>query len=269
MKTNIFEYNNYKEFVNSHIESLPQKGRGFYRKLALHLNINSVMISQIFKGARDLTPEQALQISELLGMDDLSTDYFILLVQKERSSHYTFQKRLEEKLTKLKNQSLELKNKLTNEKELSEKSKLEFYSNWFYSGVRLASSIESLDSSEKIASRLNLPLSIVNQVINFLLENELCILDGKKLRMGPQRTHMGSDTLIASKFLLNWRIKGLNRIESFSKDELFYSAPMALSENLRLEIRKEIADVISRLTEKVVKSESETLSCLNIDWFKF
>lgn len=269
MRVNIFEYANYKEFVNNHIESLPQKGRGFYRKLALHLNINSVMISQIFKGSRDLTPEQALQICELLGLDELSTEYFILLVQKDRSGYYSYKKRLEEKLTKLKNQSTELKNKLSNEKELSEKSKMEFYSNWFYSGVRLACSINSLDSSEKIASRLNLPLSLVNQVINFLLENELCIMDEKKLRMGPRRTHMGPDSLISSKFLLNWRVKGLNRIANYEKDELFYSAPMVLSESLRLEFRNEIVALISKLTEKVVMSESETLSCLNIDWFKF
>ncbi|MCB0362892.1 MAG: TIGR02147 family protein, partial [Bdellovibrionales bacterium] len=101
----VFEFKDYKEFINRTIEAMPKKGYGTYRKIAHHLSINSVMVSQIFKGDRHLTSEQAHRISEFFGLNELATDYFILLVQIQRAGTHTYKSRLEKKLEELRAKS--------------------------------------------------------------------------------------------------------------------------------------------------------------------
>jgi hypothetical protein len=115
---------------------------------------------------------------------------------------------------------------------------------------------------------LGLKLGQVNRVIEFLVENGLCIQHGNKIKMGPQRTHIGANSSLVGRHHLNWRMKAISKIDNIEKDELFYSGPMALSKEAMVEVRKELVRLIERATEKVVNSKSETLACLNLDWFK-
>jgi uncharacterized protein (TIGR02147 family) len=266
----VFEFRNYKDFVTHSIEALPRKGYGTYRKIAHHLNINSVMVSQIFRGARHLTSEQAHRVSEFFGLNDLATDYFILLVQIQRAGTHTYKRRLETKLEELRARSRDLKSRLPKDKELSDEAKAVFYSRWYYSGVRLATSIEGCQTPDQLAQRLQLSLTQTHQILQFLLENGLCVESGNKYAMGPQRTHLGADAALVGRHHLNWRMKAMMKIDHpVDKDELFYTGPMALSHEMVEEVRKELIQLVETVTKKVVDSKSETLSCLNLDWFKF
>jgi uncharacterized protein (TIGR02147 family) len=239
-----------------------------YRRLAEHLQVTSVMISQIFKGDRDLTAEQAHQLSEFLGLSELATDYFILLVQVSRAGTHSYRTRLENKLKTLRDNSRELKTRMPADKELSEEARAIFYSRWYYSGVRLASSIEGYQSTDLIGERLGLPRNEVRRVVEFLVTNGLCLQDGPRIMMGPKATHLGADSVFVGRHHLNWRTKAISKIDNIERDELFYTAPMALSHAMIDEIRGELVKLIERIGNKVVTSESETLACLNIDWFK-
>ena len=84
----IFDYQNYKQFVNEWIALQKGGGHGQLRQLSLHLGINSVVMSQVFRGERDLTLEQALGVSEYIGFTEMERDYFLLLVQKERAGNH-------------------------------------------------------------------------------------------------------------------------------------------------------------------------------------
>ena len=56
----IFEFDSYKDYVKTHVESLPNGGRGEWGRIARAIGVNSTMVSQIFKGPKDLSIEQAL-----------------------------------------------------------------------------------------------------------------------------------------------------------------------------------------------------------------
>lgn len=57
-------------------------------------------------------------------------------------------------------------------------------------------------------------------------------------------------------------------MDEIETDELFFTAPMVLSADMILEVRKELVTLIERITKQITDSKSETLACLNIDWFK-
>lgn len=67
----IFDFTDYKKFIVSLLKLGPKKGRGSLKKMAEHLQVNSVVMSQIFKGDRNLNLEQAWELSEYFGFSEL------------------------------------------------------------------------------------------------------------------------------------------------------------------------------------------------------
>jgi hypothetical protein len=227
------------------------------------------MVSQIFRGDRHLTPEQALSLSEFLGLGDLAAEYFILLVQVARAGTHAYRQRLERRLEVVRAQSRDLKTRLPRDKEMTEEVKATFYSRWYFSGVRLATSVDALGTADRLAAHFQLPLARVNQVLEFLLNHGLCVEQDGRLAMGPRRTHLGADSPLIGRHHLNWRTQAITKLDRVEEDELFYTAPMALARDLVPEIRAELVRLIESVNARVVPSASETLACLNIDWFKF
>jgi uncharacterized protein (TIGR02147 family) len=265
----LFESGNYKTAVLELIEQMPKQGYGQFRKIAEHLNVSSVIVSQVFKGNRDLSQEQAFDLAAYFGFSDLETRYFLLLVQKERAGNHKLKKYFEAQLSEIREKSKELKNRVRKDTELSESTKAIFYSNWYYSGIRLLSSIDGYQNVDAIADHLSLPRATVKRVADFLIEHGLMIDDEGKLKMGPKTTHLESTSPLVSRHHSNWRMRGMNNMEALSPEELFYTGPMSLSNEAMNWVRTELVSLIERVVTHVSASESERLACLNIDWFDF
>lgn len=69
-----FEFDDYKEFVHRKLTLLPNKGHGQLSKIAQHLNIHTSLVSQVFQGEKNLTFEQACDLSGFFGMTELESD---------------------------------------------------------------------------------------------------------------------------------------------------------------------------------------------------
>lgn len=262
----IFQFDNYKDYLNKWIQTQPKSGYGQYRKLANHLGINSVVVSQIFKGDRELSLEQAISTCDFLGLTDLEKDYFMLLVQYARAGSHELKKYLSLQMYGIKKSAHSLKNRVRHQK-MNNEAKSVFYSQWYYSAVRLCASIEGMNSSQNIAQLLKLDAATVKKVLDFLIEYQLVVQEKNQFRLGPSVTHIDSDSPYVIKHHTNWRLKALQSIEVNRGESLHYTGPMALSEKLAKEIRENLVSLIQSTTQKVQHSESEKLSCLNIDWF--
>ncbi len=91
----IFEYNDYKLFVRNRIREMARAGRGQYQKMALHLRVHPTLVSQIFRGVRDLTPEQASEVAVFLELSEPESQYFLTLVQISRAGNQRLRELLE------------------------------------------------------------------------------------------------------------------------------------------------------------------------------
>jgi uncharacterized protein (TIGR02147 family) len=266
----IFEFDNYKEYVHARVSTMPKKGYGQYRKIAEQLNMSSVMVSQIFKGERHLPMEQAFELTRHFGLNDLESRFFLLLVQIGRAGSERYQDHLRKELSTLRLHSQSLKSRLPSDKELDEASKAIFYSDWIYSGVRLLSSIEGYNTLENIASRFEISPQQTGQIIDFLLSKGLCVEDRGKIRMGASRTHLEASSPYIKSRQISWRLKGFDQMGSADETrDLFYTAPMALSQKAAQEVRKKLVQLIQNVVDLAAPSKSEEVACLNIDWFQF
>lgn len=263
----IFEYDAYKAFVQDRIEQMPGKGRGQYRALAEKLRMHTTLVSQVFRGDRHLTPEQACDLCTYWGLTALETEMFLALLNRERAGSKTLQKTYTQQIDGLRKRSEKFSQRLPQEKILTKEVQLLFYSSWYYSAIRLLTSIPKYRSVDNMAERLSLPRQLVSEVVEFLVANGLCIRNKKdEIVMGPQRTHLAKDSPLIAKHHLNWRLKGLNRLEGAKDHEILFTAPLSISEKDADKVRKKIYALVEEISEIVKDTDAEKVCYLNIDW---
>jgi uncharacterized protein (TIGR02147 family) len=262
----IYDYTDYRDFLNAWIEGQKGKAKGLQGKLAVAAGVSSSLISFILKGEKHLSLEQAAEISEFLGLTEKETEYFYLLVECGRAGSVKLQKQL---MKRIEEQRKLLANRIARNTNLSDEVKAIYYSNWAYSGIRNLTATPGAHDVQSIAARLGLAPHVVGTILDFLLQNALCrVVDGN-LTYGPQRTHVPADSPFVLKHHQNWRLRGFQAMEERKSSNIFFTSPMSLS----VEAAKEIQQYLPKVVEQVMAisgpSDSEVVGCFNLDWFGY
>lgn len=268
MQKPVFHYDDYKIFVADTLKGLPRNGHGQMRLIAEKLRVHTTLISHIFRGSKNLTPEQACALCDFLKLPPLDTDYFLALVELQRAGTRDLRNVIQRRLRHLRDQSLELVKRLPQDRMLSEEEKATFYSSWHYSAVRLLTSIPQFRGVEEIANALKLSVGRIQRVIDFLLAKALIKQTDAGFELGPSRIHLGSDSTYIGQHHRNWRTKAMAHLDNLENDDLVFSAPVSLSAKDRKKIRAELVRLIEETGKTVEKSEPQELVTLNIDWIK-
>ena len=229
------------------------------------------MVSQIFRSDKQLNLEQACKLCEYFALNEMETEYFLALVQWERAGSVALKKIVQAQIAKIREQARELKHRLPQDTRLNEADQAIFYSNWYYSGARLASSLPHSQDLDSIARLLDLSPMKVRRVLDFLVSRGLCIEQGGTYGLGPNRVHVGADSPLVTRHHVNWRLKAMQRFEGIgpgSKDELAYTGPMTLSHQDAARVRARIVELTDEISKMVIQTKPERMACLNIDWVK-
>ena len=264
----IYNFDNPLSFLQARFAAMPKRGHGQSLRLARHLRVHTTLVSQVFRGSRQLTLEQAALTAEFLELTEAETDFFLLLTQLERAGNPALKKNLRRQLAAAKAKSEELVHRLKAEVRLREEERATFYSDWVYSAVRQLTAIPGFDSVEKIAAQLGLPRKRVKQVVDFLLATGLCVEKNGKLAVGPKSTHLEASSPWVRVHHVNWRHKAIEHVMDAEESQLHYSAPMTLSAADARKIRELIVKFLESVDSVVEPSPSEELHCINVDWFR-
>lgn len=263
----IYEYRSYKVFVRDLVKGRPHGGRGMFRQMSEYLKVHSTLISQVFRGAKDLSPEQAYRAAEFLNLDMGQTDYFLALVDYDRNTFGPLRERISHRLDQMRQQSQHVKSRIKSTHALSEDAKARFYSHWHYAAIRLATDIPALQDAVSIARHFGLTRGYVEELLEFLSAQGLVIHDQQKnkYKLGPARTHIDQYSPYTPAHHRNWRLKSLEQHFLLTESELAFSAPMTLSVADLKHIKESILKLIQEVDRSVRESPSEVLACLNID----
>lgn len=265
----IYDFIDYKKYVNARLEMMPKQGRGEYARIAIAANANKATISQIFKGEKHLSPEQAIRVAQHFTLSPKETSFFLLLVNYQKAGSADLQQHLKNEIDHAIEINRELSERLPKTRELSPEERAVFYSSWMYSAVRVLSSIPPFHTKAEIAKRLRLPHPLLDQILETLLQTGLCVEKDGKILPGPQSTFLPAKSPLVSRHHGNWRIKAMERHPQLKgNEELAYTSPLSLSSADVLKIREILAKTIERVDEIVAPSDCERIFCLNVDWFE-
>ncbi|MCM2280353.1 MAG: TIGR02147 family protein [Bdellovibrionaceae bacterium] len=265
----IFEFTDYKAFLKGWIAGRPKNGRGESTRMAHALGVSSTMVSQVLSGDRHLNLELADALADHLGLNEKEAEYMFLLVDYERAGTARLKARLRRRIEQAKKEAAVLANRIQKDKELSPEVMAVFYSSWLHSGIRNLSAVPGFNDVDTIAQRLTVPKAVVAQIVDFLLQHGLCVIENGKLTYGPSWTHIPATSPLIAKHHQNWRLRGFAKMDSRSDDDLFFTSPISLSVEAATEIRAMLPTMIERVQKIVRPSPSETIRCLNIDWFEY
>jgi len=265
----IYHFDSYKDYVNAWIQQQPNNGHGEYRRLALALGISTTMISQIFHGPKDLSLELACETMEYLSLDEDESDFFLLLVEFSKAGSVKLRSRLKRQIKERQEKAKKLENRLRKEHTLDDQSKQQYYSNWLYPGIRILTDLPEINSAEVLAERLQMPKNQILKMISFLLETKLIVQREGKLAIGPAHIYLPPTDPLSTRNLQNWRHLAFQKMNFQTDETFFYSGQYALSEEVAQHIRKTLPDFVESTLKLVRPSPSETVRCLNIDFFEF
>jgi uncharacterized protein (TIGR02147 family) len=264
----VFDFDDYKPFVREFIQRLPHRGRGQYRAMAKHLRVHTTLLSHVFRGTKELTAVQGCALASFLRLGELDADYLLALIESNRAGTHELKSAITRRLAQLRERRSQLEHRIPGARSLSGEERATFYSQWYYSAVRLASSLPSMRDATAIAERLRLPIELVRDALEFLLESNLIRKNGDGFELVAKRTHLGASSPLAAVHHRNWRVVAMNRYERMSSRDLAFTSPVTLSRADAANVREVLVGAVSAVTKLVEPSPSESLCLLNIDWLE-
>jgi len=121
---------------------------------------------------------------------------------------------------------------------------------------------------EKIASRLNLPLEKVGEILEFLLTRGLVSEVRGELAVTKTVMHLGNDSSMIAKHHSNWRIKAIASLDSEAATDLHYSSAVSLSREDALELKKMMIAHLEKIRAVVKDSPAEEVFSVGLDFFR-
>ena len=267
----LFEYSDYKKWLLDRLQTLPRRGRGHLKKMADYVGVPQSTFSQVFKGDRHLTIEQACMVGRFLGLKTTEEDYFILLVERDRAGINALREIYDRRIERIKKDSLQIANRLPPTQTLSAAEKVEFYSSWIYAAIRIYTSIPGYQDANSIAEGLDLPIDVVHLGLDLLLRTGLVIQKDDGFHVGVKSTHVPAGDPLVFRHHLNWRqktIELLGNMPKLGKQEFCLTMPCSLSHSAMEKIQQELLKCVDQVVPHIDNSKEECMAILNIDFLQ-
>jgi uncharacterized protein (TIGR02147 family) len=267
---NIFEFDSYKEFLRSWLQEQPNAGHGLRSRMAEAIGTQTGFITQVLTGAAHFSPEQVFAMADLLGQSSEEIQFLQLLLQYERAGTNAYRKHVTVQIEKVRSERNNLLKRLKAESFPSDIDQGTYFSSWIYACVHVMATCERFQKSRvAIAEALNLPISQINEVLEFLLRTGLVEETPEGLQVGKARVHLGTDSPFLRRHHTNLNLLSLQNILNQPLDQnLQYSSLVSLSEDDVQKIREIFLKSIQESKGIVRDSEGATVYATTLNFFK-
>ena len=269
MAKDVFDYLNYKRYLQDVIKHRPGAGHGFRTRIAKAADCQVSYVSEVLNKASHFSLEQAEAINELLDHTPEESEFFLMLVQLERAGSRKLRDRIRNSIDNALKARLVLKDRVDIKAGISSEDQPIYYSSWQYAAVHLLGTIKAYQRPDLIAEYLRLPAKRVNEIVDFLVSLGLLKIDRGRLEGGPNRFWIGNDSPMLSKHHANWRLRALDSLDQGKKDDIHYSALVSLASEDVAAIKEKIAKDMDSTRALVRDSKNENeIHCFAVDFFK-
>lgn len=264
---NIFEFINYRTFLNTFIENQP-KPHGFKSVIAEKSGVQLAYLSSVLQNKTDLNVEQGYQFCLGFHFTEKETQYFILLIQHARAGTVSLKKFFLKQIEEVRALQLKVTARLEGEsKVLTDDSKNIYYNSWMYAAIQVALTIPQLNTAQALAEYFGFKADLINEILT-----ELEYIGLIEKSMGQYEAtawiKLNQDSKNLIRHHSNWRLQAIRQIESKYRENLHFSACYSLSAEDAIEIRDSLARKIKEVSKKIRTSKEEVLYAFNLDFWE-
>jgi uncharacterized protein (TIGR02147 family) len=263
----IFNFSDYRMFVNSYIQSLPKRGHGEISRLAKSIQVSATLVSQVLHGEKQFSVDQGFDLSKYLGLDHIETDYLICLIEMDRAGSQRLKDYWSEKCRRLKSQSEDTNEKIKKDRTLTEEEKTVYYTHYLFTSIRLFCSIGQKRIHD-IQERFSLSREKTLEYLDLLIKLNLLKKTGDLYENTDQVIFLDKTSPHIYRHHMNWRIQAMKQIERPKPDDLSFSYPMTISKKDFVVLRKKWVAEVLEIQKTLQKTEPETIAFLNLDFFE-
>ena len=268
MKKTVFDFQDYKAFLNEAIAAQPQNGHGFRGRIAEAVGCQRTYVSQVLHDKAHFNLEQAQKINQLLGHNDDESLFFLSLVELARAGTDELRRMIRKQLAKAINARMLVKSRVPNEHELTDEEKQRYHSAWYYAAVWVTTGIPGMNTRKALSERLNINSSKLGDVLDFLVGVGMLKQEGDRYEPTHHMVNLDSNSPLIAKHHTNWRVRAIQALDSEGPRDLHYSSVVSLSFDDALALRAQCVDFIERLQKKVRESPEETVCSFCLDFYE-
>ncbi|MFZ3231502.1 MAG: TIGR02147 family protein [Pseudobdellovibrio sp.] len=267
-KISLYEFQDYKKFLLQWMERAPNHGRGLRKQLAQAMSCQTPFITHVLGGDYHLSLEQAEACSRWLGLNDNETEFFILLVIKQRAGTKGLEAIIAKQISQRRASETVLKKRLKIKDQMSLEDQTIYYSNWHYAALHMACLIPQLRTLEAMQKYFNISLPQIIAALEFLTEHGLIEVYKAQFRVLKPVLHLEKESALLAQHHTQWRLKAMEAFLRKRNADLFYSGVISLSKNDYEWLRERLTQLLEEAVTRIKDSDDETLACLNLDWFE-
>lgn len=265
----VWNYTDYKIFISDIISSSKDLSKS---ALAKFCNCQSAYISQVLGAHAHLSLEQAYNAAEYLSLTISEQDFFLNLVQLNRSGTRDLQNYFKNKLKSLKDEHLNLSKRIKSQDKLTNDEQAYYLSSWLNMVIHLMTTIPKYKTEEDIAEALSLPVAKVKESIEFLITTGLIKKKKNGYKAGTTFSHITSSSHLLPLMHSNNRQLTIDTITRLKKQDfannLIYSSIISLSEDDYNQIKEILISSIDKSKKIIKASKEEVLGVFNLDFIK-
>jgi len=267
-KASIYEYKSYKQFILDWMLATPNEGRGQRKLIAEAIGCQNPFITHVLSGDYHFSAEQAEACGRYMGLSETDTEFFILLVLKERSGTKTLENLFAKQISNRCEQQAVLKKRLNIKESMSLEDQMIYYSSWHYAAIHMAIMIPELQNTNGLTKHFNLPATRIMSVLQFLIDNNMIEQKGSSYKIKKSVLHLGKDSPILTQHHSHWRLKAIESLQTKRADSLHYSGIMSLSHDDYEWVRERLAQLLEEVVVRLGPSKDEKLATLCFDLFQ-
>jgi hypothetical protein len=263
----IWEFTEYRPYL---MDRLGGEGSrtGLRKRLADHIPVHTTFVSQVLKGRAEFSLEQGEAVNEFLGHTDDESEYFILLLLKDRAGDRRLRARFESKIRVMRDERLNIQKRVGASQEISDKDREKFYSSHYYGAIHVLTGIPEFRTVEKLSEALRLSKPRIQEMVDFCLRIGVLKHEGDELRPGSQHIHLGGRSELVLKHHSNWRLHTLQGLQFVDIDDLHYSACVSLTQKDAFHIKESMLTNLKDNVDIISKSAEEIAYVMSFDFYK-
>lgn len=264
---NIFDYDDYKDYLKDLEQERASMQRGFRSRLAESLECQNAYISQILNTHANFSLEQALKLTQFLQLPANETRYFILLVEYSRAGTPALKSYFQKDIKVLRESQLDLKGRVADAKELSLEHQNFYYSSWIYPTIHIMLTISEYRTIAKITAALRLDEQVIADAMLFLVSTGLAKETKGTFTPGDSQIHLSKGSPQIRQHHINWRLRATQSLTTEKDYDIHYSTVSSLSLADAEKLKTKMVQMIEDYVATIGPSKEETIYNFNLDFY--
>lgn len=262
----IFSKSSYKQILSSF--TYEREARGQLSRLSEAAGCQVSYMSRVISGTIHLTPDQGFRICKFMNLTEIERDYFMTLLEFERSGDSDHQKFLKNKIEKLRAEFENISQHVDLPTLDLDAYNINYHSSWFWSAIHFMTSIPEYQTAPAIANKVHLPIVQVQHILKELSSAGFVEHVKGKWVYKSGAGHLSKGSPLLSYYHQNWRGRAATDQQNPESDGLHYTVLQTVSRKDIRKLRELILETIEKMSKISGPSNPEELVCFTCDFFK-